>query len=41
MYISLNNIDIFCLHIFEYVLSSCQIDFIKLFTISKCTTIFN
>ena len=27
MHISLNNIDIFYLHIFVYVLSSCRIDF--------------
>ena len=27
MHISLNNIEIFCLHIFVYVLSSCHIDF--------------
>ena len=28
MHISLNNMDIFCLHMFVFVLSSCRIDFI-------------
>ena len=27
-HISLNNIDLFCLHIFIYLVSSCRIDFI-------------
>ncbi len=40
MHISLNVIDMFCLHIFVYVLSSCQIDFIVSSNFAKKLTLY-